>query len=278
MMSGDLPRQALDALHAQTPLRVWSLIVTIFGDAVMREGAKIDTAPVATASLQALLALLRIDANAMRASLSRLTAAGTLQRTREGRNTFYALSTAAAREFSAAGRRIYGREPPPQADRIEIAAIHRIDDRSAAREAMIGDGWRFLGPATALRPAHSRSSPDQRLPDRAIAAVALDTPALADAVRELWDVASLNDGYARFAEMFGEAASAAKTPADAAALRILLVHQFRRLLLRDAFLPRALLPADWRGPAARRVFDAARAALRPASERWLAENGFGPHT
>jgi phenylacetic acid degradation operon negative regulatory protein len=278
MTRAEPARRALDALHAETPLRVWSLVVTVFGDVVMREGAETETAPVATASLQTLMALLRIDANAMRASLSRLTAAGTLRRTREGRNTFYTLSVDAAREFAAAGMRIYGRTQPPRTGGMEMAAIHRLEDRSAAREAMIREGWRFLGPATALRPAHSGQQAGAPPPRHAIAAAALHSPALAEAVRELWDVVSLNEGYARFAEAFGDVPSAESTPEDAAALRILLVHQFRRLLLRDAFLPSSLLPPDWRGPEARRVFDAARAALRPASERWLAANGFSPHT
>lgn len=43
--------------------------------------------------------------------------------------------------------------------------------------------------------------------------------------------------------------------------RLLLVHEFRRLVLRDPFLPAALLPAGWAGPEARATFDDAVAAL-----------------
>jgi phenylacetic acid degradation operon negative regulatory protein len=265
---------ALDALHAETPVRVWSLLVTIFGDIVMREGRDPAPQPVATASLQELLSLLGVDANAMRAALSRLTKAGTLVRSREGRNTFYALSGAAAREFAAAAARIYDRPPARAADRMLIAAIHRVPDRAVAREEMIAQGWRFLGPATALRP-------DARglvLSDGCVTGVADDSDELAAAARELWRIDALSDGYARFLALFAGSAEGVGAPADAAMRRVLLVHAFRRLVLRDPLLPAAILPADWKGGAARRAFDRSLGALGPACEPWLAANGFRAQT
>jgi phenylacetic acid degradation operon negative regulatory protein len=265
---------ALDALHAETPVRVWSLIVTIFGDIVMREGRDASPPPVATASLQALLALLGIDASAVRAALSRLTAAGTLVRSREGRNTFYAPSGAASREFRAAAGRIYGRPPAEPGSRMLIAAIHRVADRAVAREEMIAQGWRFLGPATALRP----DAQGLILADGCVTGVADVSDELVAAARELWRIDALNAGYVKFATLFSGLAAVAGDPAGAALGRVLLVHQFRRLVLRDPVLPNAILPADWRGRDARKAFDAARAALAPAAAPWLSANGFRPQT
>ena len=41
--------------------------------------------------------------------------------------------------------------------------------------------------------------------------------------------------------------------ADAFTARILLIHHYRRVVLRDPLLPTALLPEDWPGRAARKL-------------------------
>jgi DNA-binding transcriptional regulator PaaX len=59
------------------------------------------------------------------------------------------------------------------------------------------------------------------------------------------------------------------TPEDAFLLRTLLIHDWRRLLLRDPELPDVLLPAGWPGRAARQLTrDLYRRLLAP-SERHL---------
>ena len=57
--------------------------------------------------------------------------------------------------------------------------------------------------------------------------------------------------------------------ADAFTARILLIHHYRRVVLRDPLLPSALLPPDWPGRAARALCGEIYRALLPASERWL---------
>ena len=59
---------------------------------------------------------------------------------------------------------------------------------------------------------------------------------------------------------------------DAFTARILLIHHYRRVVLRDPLLPTALLPADWPGRAARRLCGEIYRGLLPASEQWLDRN------
>jgi phenylacetic acid degradation operon negative regulatory protein len=270
---------AYGALHAETPLRVWSLIVTIFGDAVMREGSLPDPPALPTSSLQAILGLLGVDANPMRASLSRLVAAGTLIRGKEGRNTFYRLAPAASREFSLAAGRIYGRTLPTPTGGFRLAAIHRVTDRAGARAVMSASGWRFLGPGSALRPVHAGDEGAWAVPQGAIAAVAETGPDLTAAVRDLWSIADLDRGYRRFLSLFSDTElSSHATVEDSAALRILLVHHYRRLVLKDPFLPVAVLPRDWPGGPARDLFEITRQQLAEPSEVWLRQNGFRAQT
>src|SRR6267378_856685 len=61
--------------------------------------------------------------------------------------------------------------------------------------------------------------------------------------------------------------------ADAFTARILLIHHYRRVVLRDPLLPTALLPSDWPGRAARTLCGEIYRALLPASEQWLDRYG-----
>src|SRR6187200_445729 len=56
---------------------------------------------------------------------------------------------------------------------------------------------------------------------------------------------------------------------DAFTARILLIHHYRRVVLRDPLLPTALLPSDWPGRAARALCGEIYRRLLPASEQWL---------
>ena len=62
------------------------------------------------------------------------------------------------------------------------------------------------------------------------------------------------------------------TDADAFTARILLIHHYRRVVLRDPLLPTALLPRDWPGRAARTLCGEIYRGLLPASEQWLDRN------
>jgi phenylacetic acid degradation operon negative regulatory protein len=67
--------------------------------------------------------------------------------------------------------------------------------------------------------------------------------------------------------------------ADAFTARILLIHHYRRVVLRDPLLPTALLPLDWPGRAARTLCGEIYRGLLPGSEQWLdrhASNENGP--
>jgi phenylacetic acid degradation operon negative regulatory protein len=57
--------------------------------------------------------------------------------------------------------------------------------------------------------------------------------------------------------------------ADAFTARILLIHHYRRIVLRDPLLPTELLPTDWPGRGARALCGEIYRSLLPASERWL---------
>lgn len=91
-----------------------------------------------------------------------------------------------------------------------------------------------------------------------------------------WPVAEVAGLYARFTTTFAAAgaAVAAHPPSglDALVLRILLIHEYRRAVLKDPLLPADLLPEDWPGAAARDLCATIYRAVAPAAETWLDAN------
>jgi phenylacetic acid degradation operon negative regulatory protein len=91
---------------------------------------------------------------------------------------------------------------------------------------------------------------------------------------ESWPLERTADAYQKFMKTFeplrgwiGRGEQLAD--ADAFTARILLIHHYRRVVLRDPLLPTALLPVDWPGRAARTLCGEIYRALLPGSEQWL---------
>ncbi len=256
------------------PFRVWSLIVTIFGDVVMDRGTIAEPEPIWIAPVLDLLALLGVDAAAARTNFSRLVANETLMRDKTGRNTFYRLSPCSRADFRKAASIIYGRDLPRHTGRFALAVIDRAQDRAAAREQLTRSGFRFITPGAAILPEREVEKP-VTLPEGVIPAIAPASLAMAAAAREAWQLDALAQNYRWFLDEFADLRQdgAPFDPAAAAARRVLLVHHFRRLVLRDPLLSDENLPADWPGMAARRLFGRGLDALAAPSEIWLRDHG-----
>ena len=262
----------LEALHSDRPLRVWSLIVTIFGDVVMRQGRDLAPGPVWTGHLLDLLERLGVEPGLVRTSLSRLVSSGVLIRAKTGRNTFYKLAGDSAAAFALAAGTIYGHRSLQPEGRLHLIVIDRAPDRKAARESLEAQGVRFLSPGAGLKPAH-HGIDAPTLPDGAIAALAAADGAAGAAARGLGRVQELQRAYQDFLARFSDFAPAVD-PEIAILARVILVHRMRRILLRDPVLPAAVLPTDWAGDAARALFARLLTALEEPSERWLTQQGF----
>src|SRR5574343_598753 len=98
----------------------------------------------------------------------------------------------------------------------------------------------------------------------------------ADLVRRAWDLQELAQAYAGFvstylpilAELRRDRAVEVDAE-DAFLVRLLLIHDYRRLLLRDPELPDVLLPGDWPGQKAPLLCKDLYRRLLPAAEQHL---------
>jgi phenylacetic acid degradation operon negative regulatory protein len=254
----------LEQLRAE-PSRTWSLIVTLYGDAVVPRGGTLWLG-----TLLAVFDALGIGGNVVRTAVSRLTADGWLERLRVGRNAFYRLAEQGQETFTAAAARVYAADAPAWDGRLDLV-IASGPDRDADRDALEAAGFTALGAGIFLAPA--AAAPPQAAVIRLRAGGAPDE--MRRLARQLWLSPRLEAGYRRFLQTFAplQEAAAGLNALDALLARLLLVHDYRRLVLRDPLLPAALLPPDWPGSAARALCARLYPALLIESEQWLDRHG-----
>lgn len=237
----------IDALHGEGRLRVWSMVITVFGDLVQHRGGE-----VSAARLGRILGRVGVGQGALRTAISRLGRDGWVESRRAGRTGFYRLSREGQDRFGPATARIYA---PPRDGLVGSWAVAvtldpggRVEAKLCpAEEAPIGADCVVTGRLDKVSEPYRAAllSPDHR---DALVALAADLDHLSGA---------------------GDL-----PPEDAAAARMLLVHRWRRIVLRYADIPAELMPGDAPLADPRRAVAAVYGRLIPASERWL-EDGDG---
>lgn len=254
----------IEALHERGRLRVWSLVITIFGDAVVPRGGRISLA-----NLQEVMTRLRIEPGALRTAMSRLAGDGWVVRDKQGRNSFFSLDAHGRHAFDLATRRIYAGAAPAWSGKWTVAiAPPGVEASDLASIGFVRvNGSVFLRPDTAEAPDATAELSGMLV----IHGQGVEHP---ENLRSLWpsdEISSAYDGfvsvYAPLLEVFS--GSAKLEPLDAIAARTLMVHDWRRIVLRDPGLPDDLLPENWPGTRAREIARDLYLRLRDASEAWL---------
>ena len=252
-----------------------ALLLTMLGEFVLPQGGSIWTSTVIDG-----LAQLGVGERNARQAVARLGEDGLLTAERLGRLTRWHLTDSADRLLTEGTRRIYGfaADPPVWGRRWLVVIAPVPEDERAKRHQLrtrLGfAGFGFLGPAIAISPHVEREQAangvlnELGLHDSAVVFVAETGSLVPDGqlIDRAWDLGELAEQYVAFTEEFdhrqvGDDASAFAAVVD-------LVHEWRRFPFDDPEIPADLLPADWPAPAARRVFDARRAAWLPAALRW----------
>jgi phenylacetic acid degradation operon negative regulatory protein len=259
------------------PSRTGSIVITVFGDAIVPRGGS-----VWLGTLLEFFEALDIDSGVVRTAMSRLATDGWLERNKIGRNSFYRLAKKGRQTFAAATRHIYDPPPSDWTGRFELLLIGNGEDRDASREALKNAGFGSPLPGVWVAPS------GVPVPEEASRAIRLEVSAEDDSGRRLlsesWPLQRTADAYQKFMKTFeplrgliGRGEQLAD--ADAFTARILLIHHYRRVVLRDPLLPTSLLPRDWPGRAARELCGAIYRGLLRQSEQWLdqhATNEDGP--
>ena len=275
----------LDAFRQQRRVQAGSLIVSVFGDAILPRGGRIWIG-----SLIGLLDPLGLSERLVRTAVFRLAREDWIRAESRGRRSDYVLTPSGRQRCEEAARHIYAAGAPlwDQAWRLilpvgefgaeELEALHRVlfwqgfgviggncfvhpgADLEAALAALAAEGLSEqigrLMPLVATKPGGGPWADD------------------ADLVRRAWKLEDLGRAYGGFLSTWEPVLvdlEAEGTPGDEDSflLRLLLIHDYRRLLLRDPELPAGLLPSDWSGQQARRLCKELYRRLLTASERHL---------
>ncbi len=266
-LAGDL----VAAFAARRPLGAGSFIVTLYGDAVVPRGGLIWLGNVI-----AVCGGVGISETLVRTAVSRLVSGGHLEGSREGRRSFYRLTETSRQAFDEAAAVIYGGPKRPSAESWSLLVLPGNGTDEAGRRLLADAGYGLLAPGVALRAGEAAAGAapiagalrfDARLAD----GEALE--GLRDLAAEAWSLAALAARYdafcRRFAPLLQALQAAEPTPLDperALVLRLLLVHDYRHVVLDDPGLPAELLPEGWQGAAAQRLFSRLYRTMSPAAE------------
>jgi phenylacetic acid degradation operon negative regulatory protein len=259
----------------QRPLRGGSLIVTIFGDSIMPRGGAI-----ALGSLIVLTAPFGLNERLVRTATARLAKDGWLEGHRAGKLSEYRLSSDGRERFAEATKRIYSKPDTPWSGRWTVIVLPpmRASERKEFKEELI---WRGFGELSTNVFAHPElDSHSLGLPGHAeglLAKLIVFDANLADddAPQRLvslgWDLEDLGLRYQRFVKRFERVLAALQgvRSLDHQAgfiVRTLLIHEYRRLHLRDPLLPPRLLRANWPGAQAATLCRDVYARVFAASE------------
>jgi phenylacetic acid degradation operon negative regulatory protein len=265
----------LDAFHERTPIRAGSLIITVFGDAVVPRGGVLSLT-----SLHDIMRAFRISDTLVRTALSRLVSDGWFERWKVGRNSYYRLTGQGHEAFARATLRIYADPPQDWQGAFDLLLLDNGQDRGPLRSELSGAGYGSLGPDLLIAPAMAaESGAFLRL-----SGMPADLPTARRLAERAWPLAEIESRYRRFIDTYSETLAALErgasfTNLDALLVRILLIHDYRRAVLKDPLLPTQLLPNPWAGSAARDLCGAIYKTLLPAAERWLdahAQDDRGP--
>ena len=283
----DLIQKHLAEFRQQSRIKAGSLIISVFGDAVVPRGGRIWLG-----SLIGLLEPLQLSDRLIRTSIFRLVKDEWMYSEAMGRRADYMLTPAGQRRFEETARHIYASNAPIWDRRWRlILTVGELDtkQRERLRRAFFWQGFGVIGsdcfvhPSTDLNTAFDALMTEgmSDLLKHLMPLLAVDTGSdlsASDAkmVQRAWDLeqlgASYSDFVARYSPFLDKLRHDVKneiSDESAFLLRTLLIHDYRRLLLRDPELPDVLLPANWPGQKARLLCKELYRRLLAPSERHI---------
>lgn len=277
----------LERFLQKSRVQAGSLITTVFGDAILPRGGR-----VSLGSVIQLLQPLGVNERLVRTAVYRLVKDKWLESEALGRKTDYMLTASGHRRFDEASRQIYAADIPGWDRRWRlILIVGELDARlrEPLRRALFWHGFGVTATGSFVHPTADLETVmesliseglDQTLPHLmpmvAVNSQAQQCASDRDMVQRAWNLEGLAASYEGFLQKYEpiRAALVAQGQENLSAehaflVRTLLIHDVRKLLLRDPQLPESLLPATWPGSRARHLCRDLYRKLLPLSERHL---------
>ncbi len=255
-----------------------ALVFTFFCDVVTQHGGEIWLGSIIQA-----LAPLGINERLTRTAVFRLVQDGWLESRKQGRRSYYHLTETGEHYYQRSARRIYASGKPDWDGVWTLLFVSLVpeDKRDALHRGLSWLGYGRMAAAVYALPCNDRPPLDELLSDLELEDCIVHMQAQADNARSSqklvmsrWKLDDLRQHYKEFALQYGQALRAIQsdkppTGHSLLLLRVLMLQEYRRILLSDPELPAAMLPEDWEGYAAQSLTGEVYRAIAVQTATWV---------
>lgn len=245
-------------------------------------------------SLIEALAPLGYSERLVRTSVFRLVQDDWLQTQKVGRRSYYSFTDSAKKHNEKAARRIYAGEFGAWDGRWLIVLPTFVSEPklSQFRRQLEWLGFSPLASGVYAHPSFEQQSLEETIEEMALSdsVVIFTSKTLDEAsntvlkhlVMDRWNIKELEDDYTSFIDAYQPVVDLLKTTRltdrQSFLLRILMIHEYRRILLKDHELPQDMLPDPWAGFAAHKLVSKMYGQLATPSSHYvkrMLENAHG---
>jgi phenylacetic acid degradation operon negative regulatory protein len=257
-----------------------TFLVTIFGDVVSQHGNWIWLG-----SLVKALEPLGYSERLVRTSVNRLLKEDWLQMKSSGRKSYYSFTAKAQGHYTKAARRIYANDSTSNKDQWLIIFTSFVNDKllPELKKQLHWLGFSSLTSGVYAHPGCSIKSLHETIQELNLsdAVVIFDSQihnnsslkVLKQLVFEKWQLDQLQQKYLNLITNYKPFIETIKfNPQQCFMMRVLLIHEYRRILLSDHELTDEMLPDNWQGHAARKMVKSLYSKINSGSLQYINNN------
>jgi len=241
-----------------------SYIVTVFGDVMSQHGDWLWLGSLIDA-----LAPLGYSERLIRTSVFRLVKDDWLKVKKVGRLSYYAFTESAKLHYEKAARRIYAKNQEQWHGSWLLVLPSFVPEQALPnfKKQLHWLGFSSISSGVFAHPSIARVSLEETLTELQLTGSVVvfscktldqsSASVLKELVQQRWNITELAQQYQQFLTNYQSVKEqetlATLTKQQSFLLRTLLIHEYRRILLKDHELPKQMLPANWQGFAAHQL-------------------------
>ena len=275
---------------AETGISGSSMVVTVFGDVVSQHGGWIWLGSLINA-----LTPFGFSEGLVRTSVFRLVQQDWLKATKIGNRSYYCFTDTASGHYERAARRIYsaGHHEGDGSWTLVLPLYVPSDARDALSKSLEWQGYGRLTPGLFAHASADQDSLRETIGELDLSGKVVvlqaksedlgSLAALKKAAHHKWNLGELQDQYSAYLDFYRpltrEFNPKNYTREESFWLRILMIHDYRRVLLRDPEFPPGMLPTGWLGYRAYELIKRVYKGLAGRSAAYIQdtlENAEGP--
>ena len=272
--------QIIQDFSKQRPLRAGSFIITLYGDALLSRPSGVWTGHIIDICGQ-----VGINESLVRTAISRLVANNRLEGVKVGRKSFYSLTKSSQQEFQHVVKRLYSGRREDGKYWTFVLNLN-ISQREELKRQLERLGFGAPNHGLFMKSGDCKVELDYAFGRSMICSgnmvfgANLEEVLSDDHIKNLlstaWDLRQIESYYQlfykKFDPVFQNLNNGGKlSDLNCFILREILVHEYRKIALKDPWLPLAMLPEDWPGLKGFSIFSNLYDLLFAQSENYLAQ-------